>query len=310
MRRDLVTSRAAAVEAISQGLVTIDGAPATKPSTQVAANQDVVVSAPPRRFVSRGGEKLDHALEHFSIDVTGRDCLDAGVSTGGFTDCLLQRGARSVVAFDVGYGQVHERLRQDDRVDVRERTNVRWLVPEALGDQQPQVLVADLSFIALSLVLGRLLALLADDADAEAVVLVKPQFESDRADVGRGGVVRDPQAWKRSLVKVAQAAHEAGWRAIDVTRSPLTGPAGNVEFLLHLVPALSPRVVDDGHELGDGDNLAAWIAAAIGIDDRVVSDGPAHRPDGSENASDNASGNGTGRPGPGGTSLAQPGGGA
>jgi len=307
VRRGLVISRAAAVEAINQGLVTIDGAPATKPSTLVAASQHVVVSAPPRRFVSRGGEKLDHALEHFSVDVAGKDCLDAGVSTGGFTDCLLQRGARSVVAFDVGYGQVHERLRQDERVDVRERTNVRWLTPEDLGDRQPQVLVADLSFIALSLVLGRLLALLADDTDAEAVVLVKPQFESDRVDVGRGGVVRDPQVWKRSLAKVAQAADEAGWRAIDVTRSPLTGPAGNVEFLLHLVPASSPRVVDAGHETDDDAPLAGLIAEVIGIDDHRVSDAPVGSPG---NGSGTASACGAGQSQPGGTSVAEPGGGA
>lgn len=235
VRRGLAPSRGAAADAIAQGLVTVDGAPATKASTQVAPSEAVHVAAPPRRFVSRGGDKLDHALEHFGIVVDGLRCLDAGVSTGGFTDCLLQRGASSVIAVDVGYGQVHERLRQDDRVEVHERTNVRLLAPGDLADPQPSLLVADLSFIALAPLLPILLPLLDDTAGSQAVVLVKPQFESDRSEVGGKGVVRDPEVWRRSLDKVRHAAVEAGWRPVGVVRSPLKGPAGNVEFLVHLV---------------------------------------------------------------------------
>jgi 23S rRNA (cytidine1920-2'-O)/16S rRNA (cytidine1409-2'-O)-methyltransferase len=156
------------------------------------------------------------------------------VSTGGFTDCLLQRGAAHVLAYDVGYGQVHERLRQDPRVSVHERTNVRDLIPEALPAPLPELLVADLSFISLAGVLPTLRALVSDDG--EAVVLVKPQFEAERADVGKGGVVREPSVWERCLRRVADAAAAVGWGAFDATASPLLGPAGNVEFLAHLAP--------------------------------------------------------------------------
>jgi 23S rRNA (cytidine1920-2'-O)/16S rRNA (cytidine1409-2'-O)-methyltransferase len=168
------------------------------------------------------------------VDPEGRRCLDAGVSTGGFTDCLLQRGAAHVLAYDVGYGQVHERLRQDPRVSVHERTNVRDLTPEDLPAPSPDLLVADLSFISLAGVLPTLRALVSDDG--EAVVLVKPQFEAERSDVGKGGVVRDPSVWGRCLRRVAEAAAAVGWGAFDATASPLLGPAGNVEFLAHLAP--------------------------------------------------------------------------
>jgi 23S rRNA (cytidine1920-2'-O)/16S rRNA (cytidine1409-2'-O)-methyltransferase len=219
-------------------LVTVDGAPALKSATQVHAAQAVVVAGPPRAYVSRGGEKLAHGLDRFGVDPTGRRCLDAGVSTGGFTDCLLQRGADHVWAYDVGYGQVHERLRQDPRVSVHERTNVRDLTPEDLPDPLPDLLVADLSFISLAGLLPTLRPLVA--ADADAVVLVKPQFEAERADVGKGGVVRDPAVWGRCLRRVADAAASVGWPVFDATASPLLGPAGNVEFLAHLAPAASP----------------------------------------------------------------------
>jgi 23S rRNA (cytidine1920-2'-O)/16S rRNA (cytidine1409-2'-O)-methyltransferase len=212
----------------------VDGAPALKSATQVHAGQALVVSSPPRAYVSRGGEKLAHGLDRFGVDPSGRRCLDAGVSTGGFTDCLLQRGAAAVLAYDVGYGQVHDRIRQDGRVEVHERTNVRDLRPEDLTPPVPDLLVADLSFISLAGVLPTLRALVADDG--EAVVLVKPQFEAERADVGKGGVVRDPTVWRRCLHRVADAAATVGWGAFDATASPLLGPAGNVEFLAHLAP--------------------------------------------------------------------------
>jgi 23S rRNA (cytidine1920-2'-O)/16S rRNA (cytidine1409-2'-O)-methyltransferase len=240
VRREMVTSRVEAQEAIAAGLVTVDGAPALKPATQVTTAQDLVVSAPPRRFVSRGGEKLVHALEAFALDVTGVRCLDAGVSTGGFTDCLLQRGADSVLAYDVGYGQVHDRIRTDPRVEVHERTNVRDLEPADLTPPMPQLLVADLSFIALGTVLPGLLTLVTE----QAVVLVKPQFEARRHEVGKGGVVRDPEVWRRCLQQVADIVPPLGWRAADAIASPLLGPAGNVEFLMHLTIAPDPAAAD------------------------------------------------------------------
>jgi 23S rRNA (cytidine1920-2'-O)/16S rRNA (cytidine1409-2'-O)-methyltransferase len=217
----------------------------------VHAGQAIVVAAPPRPYVSRGGEKLAHGLDRFGIDPTGRRALDAGVSTGGFTDCLRQRGAASVVAYDVGYGQVHDKLRRDPDVDVRERVNVRDLAPEDVPPPVPDLLVADLSFIALRTVLPALRRLVA--ADAEAVVLIKPQFEAARHEVGKGGVVRDPAVWARVLGEVADAAAATGWVGFDVTASPLLGPAGNVEFLAHLVVAPGTT----------GAQVAARIEAAV-----------------------------------------------
>lgn len=220
---------------------------------------DLVVLAPARRFVSRGGGKLDHALEAFDVVVEGRHCLDAGISTGGFTDCLLQRGAAHVVGVDVGYGQVAERVRTDDRVEVRERTNIRDVTGETL-DTPVDLMVCDVSFIALRTVLPVLVDLTTDDADV--VALVKPQFEADREEVGDGGVVRRPDVWERVLGEVAASATELGWTAVDVTASPLPGPAGNVEFLVHLRRATSdsaegaatmttllPAVLDRAREL-------------------------------------------------------------
>jgi 23S rRNA (cytidine1920-2'-O)/16S rRNA (cytidine1409-2'-O)-methyltransferase len=232
VRRGLVGSRAEAQQAVQAGLVTVDGAPAMKSARQVRPSQAVVLTSPPRAYVSRGGEKLAHALDRFGVEVAGRRCLDAGVSTGGFTDCLLQRDAASVLAVDVGYGQVHDRIRRDDRVEVRERTNVRDLTAEQIGGPLASLVVADLSFISLASVLGVLRGLAAPDA--EAVVLVKPQFEAGREQVGKGGVVRDPDVWLAALERVAEAGAQVGWPASDATASPLLGPAGNVEFLLHL----------------------------------------------------------------------------
>jgi 23S rRNA (cytidine1920-2'-O)/16S rRNA (cytidine1409-2'-O)-methyltransferase len=240
VRRGLAASRTEAQQAVAAGLVTVDGAPALKSATQVHAGQAVAVTGPPRAYVSRGGEKLAHALDRFAVDPSGRRCLDAGVSTGGFTDCLLQRGAAAVVAVDVGYGQVHERLRRDPRVEVRERTNVRDLTPADLGAPLPDLLVADLSFISLRTVLPVLRPLVAESG--EAVVLVKPQFEADRGDVGKGGVVRDPAVWARCLRRVVEAAASVGWPGADLTASPLLGPAGNVEFLAHLTALAGPDV--------------------------------------------------------------------
>ena len=197
VRRGLAASRAEAQDAVRAGLVLVRGTPATKAATMVAEDEPVALSAPPRRFVSRGGEKLQAALDRFDLDPSGLDCLDAGASTGGFTDCLLRAGARRVVAVDVGYGQLAWDLRNDDRVTVMERTNVRDL---HAGDLPfaPQLVVADLSLHpACGLVLNALVRVSAPDA--AFLVLVKPQFEAGQADVGHGGVVRDPAVWRRVL---------------------------------------------------------------------------------------------------------------
>ncbi len=261
VRRGLCETRTAAQEAIAAGLVTVDGAPATKSSTQVLPAQALALLAPPRQYVSRGGHKLEHALDVFGVDPAGRRCIDAGISTGGFTDCLLQRGARHVVGFDVGYGQVHDRLRRDVRVDVRERTNIRDVTASDIDGEPPDLLVADLSFIALRLVLPVLVALVAPDGDL--VVLVKPQFESERADVGKGGVVRDPEVWARVLADVVEAGHDVGWPVAGLTASPITGPAGNVEFLAHL-----RRRGDDPAGPGAAGESAIEAAVAEGLEVR------------------------------------------
>ena len=256
-----MSSRTEAQEAIAAGLVTVDGAPALKPATQVLPSQAVVVLGPPRRFVSRGGEKLVGALEAFGIDPTRRRCLDAGISTGGFTDCLLQHGAGSVFAVDVGYGQVHERLRRDPRVEIRERTNVRELTPADVPPPAPDLLVADLSFISLALVLPVLSRLVADRS--QALLLVKPQFEAHRDDVGRGGVVRDPRAWRGALSRVVGTLSSLGWRLGGVRPSPLLGPAGNVEFLVYAARGIQPT---DGIDVDQA--LDAAVAAGQALRSR------------------------------------------
>ncbi|MET0726714.1 MAG: TlyA family RNA methyltransferase [Acidimicrobiales bacterium] len=231
VRRGLAASRQQAQADIAEGRVTVGGAPASKAARLVAPDEPVRVLGPPPRFVGRGGEKLDAALERFALDVHGRRAVDVGASTGGFTDCLLQRGATSVVAVDVGYGQLHERLRADPRVEVHERTNVRALGPGDLG-HPGQVLVADLSFISLRTVIPAMVALV--DEDADLVVLVKPQFEAGREEAARGrGVITDPAIWDRVLVEVADALAAAGAAIMGAMVSPLTGADGNVEFLLH-----------------------------------------------------------------------------
>jgi 23S rRNA (cytidine1920-2'-O)/16S rRNA (cytidine1409-2'-O)-methyltransferase len=230
VRRGLASSRTEAQAAVEAGLVTVGGSPATKAASLVAPDAAVDVSGAARRFVSRGGDKLRSALDRFGIDVAGMDCLDAGASTGGFTDCLLQAGAARVAAVDVGYGQLAWQLRNDERVTVLERTNVRDLGPAALPFV-PAVSCADLSFISLRTALPAIAAVSAPDA--EFVLLVKPQFEAGPRGVGRGGVVRDRSVWRRVLDEVASACRSEGIGVLGVIDSPLRGPAGNVEFLLH-----------------------------------------------------------------------------
>jgi 23S rRNA (cytidine1920-2'-O)/16S rRNA (cytidine1409-2'-O)-methyltransferase len=230
VRRGLVVSRARAAEAIRAGLVTVQGHPAAKAATLVTGDVPISLDEPTHAYVSRGGRKLEAALDRFGVDPSGRDCLDAGASTGGFTDCLLRGGAVRVVAVDVGYGQLAWELREDPRVHVMERTNVRDLRPEALPFV-PDLVVADLSFISLRTVLPALASVAG--ADAEFVTLVKPQFEAGPGDVSRGGVVRDPQAWRRSVEGVAATCADLGIGPLQAMPSPVLGPAGNVEFLLH-----------------------------------------------------------------------------
>ncbi|CAN5782999.1 TlyA family rRNA (cytidine-2'-O)-methyltransferase [soil metagenome] len=220
----------------------VGGAPATNASRLVAPDEAVSVAAPRSRYVGRGGEKLAAALERFDLDLTGRRVLDAGSSTGGFTDCALQAGAASVVAVDVGRGQLHRRLLTDGRVEVHERTNIRAVQPGALGPLA-DVVVADLSFISLRTVADDLLALVRPHGDL--VWLVKPQFEADRAEASAArGVITDPDVWARALRQVAGTLDERGAAIMGLMTSPLRGADGNVEFLLH-ARAPGPDTVAD-----------------------------------------------------------------
>jgi 23S rRNA (cytidine1920-2'-O)/16S rRNA (cytidine1409-2'-O)-methyltransferase len=252
VRRGLASSRSEAQEAIRSGLVTVGGAPASKAASMVALDDPVVLNGTTRRFASRGGEKLRAALDRFGLDVAGAACLDAGASTGGFTDCLLQAGAARVIAVDVGYGQLDWRLRGDERVTVMDRTNVRELEPRDLGFV-PGVVVADLSFISLRTVADALCRLAGPSATF--VLLVKPQFEAGPRDVGRRGVVRDPVVWRHVLDEVAGAFAAAGVGPRDVMASPLLGPAGNVEFLMYAEAGTSAGSLDLETALGEGEGL-------------------------------------------------------
>jgi 23S rRNA (cytidine1920-2'-O)/16S rRNA (cytidine1409-2'-O)-methyltransferase len=232
VRRGLARSRQQAAELIGAGRVNIDGMPAVKPATAIAVSAALTVeNADERGWVSRGAHKLIGALDTFEIDVDDRRCLDAGASTGGFTEVLLDRGAREVVAVDVGYGQLAWSLRNDPRVAVLERTNVRGLTPDAIGGPVDLV-VADLSFISLSTVLPALTS--CADADADIVPMVKPQFEVGKDRVGAGGVVADPQLRADAVLTVARRAAALLWHTVGVTASPLPGPSGNVEYFLRL----------------------------------------------------------------------------
>ncbi len=232
VRRQLVSGRTVAREVIGAGRVTVDGAPASKPSRLVSPGEAVVVAGPPQRYVSRGGHKLEAALAGFGLDPDGMRAIDVGSSTGGFTDCLLQHGAGSVVALDVGRGQLHQRLRGDPRVAVHERTNVRGVDGASIGAPF-DLLVSDLSFISLRTVMADLLGLVSDGAPL--VLLAKPQFEAGKAEVDRGsGVIRDRVVWEQVLVEVERSIRAHGAAIIGGMASPITGADGNVEFLLHV----------------------------------------------------------------------------
>jgi 23S rRNA (cytidine1920-2'-O)/16S rRNA (cytidine1409-2'-O)-methyltransferase len=206
-----------------------------KPGTAVAAGAPVRLLGEDPPYVSRGGLKLEAALAHWQIAVGGRECLDVGTSTGGFTDCLLQNGAAHVTCVDTGFGQIAMKLRNDERVRLMERTNARLLEPGALaarlGGPELTLLVMDVSFISATLLLGPVLA--AAPSLTEAIILVKPQFEAGRGNVGKGGIVRDPEAHQLAVDKVAECVRSLGWQVVETIPSPITGAEGNKEFLLY-----------------------------------------------------------------------------
>ena len=227
----LVASRERARALVIAGRVRVNGTVVTKAGSPVAPDARVEVSEPDFPWVGRGGVKLAHALDTFGIDVTGREGLDIGASTGGFTDVLLQRGARRVVALDVGHGQLDWRLREDPRVVVIERRNARDLDPAWLPGPA-DVVTIDVSFISLRLILPALPPVLAPGADL--IALVKPQFEAGRGEVGRGGLVKDPVVHATVLARVTESAASCGLTRVAMTPSPITGAAGNQEFLVHM----------------------------------------------------------------------------
>jgi 23S rRNA (cytidine1920-2'-O)/16S rRNA (cytidine1409-2'-O)-methyltransferase len=251
--RGLAESRSRAQALIMAGRVTVDGAPATKAGMPVRPEAQVAVSEP-ARYVSRGGEKLESALTAFDVRVAGERCLDIGASTGGFTDCLLQAGAASVIALDVGHAQLHERIRGDERVTVVEGVNARALDPASLP-YAASVCAIDVSFISLALILPAAVPCLM--RPATVLPLVKPQFEAGRQDARRG-VVRDPQVHLSVLRRIAAIAGEAGLLVLDAAPSGLTGPSGNREFFLHLV---TPDHPDAARAPADHDQLLVRAAA-------------------------------------------------
>ena len=229
--RGLAPSRERAQALILAGKVLVAEQKLEKPGSSVDPQAAVRLLGEDLKYVSRGGLKLEFALEHWKINVRGRDCLDVGASTGGFTDCLLQHGARKVIAVDTGYGQIDIKLRQDARVRLLERTNARYLTREQVG-QTVDLAAFDLAFISVTLVLP---AAMAAAEPREIVVLVKPQFEAGREHVSKGGIVRDPAAQQAAVQRVHRAVDGLGGKEIEVTDSPILGAEGNREFLLHAV---------------------------------------------------------------------------
>lgn len=245
--------------------MTVGGAPADKAARLVAPGEPVELTGPPPRYVSRGGEKLAAALDRFAVPVGGRDALDAGASTGGFTDCLLQHGSPQVWAVDVGHGQLHPRIREDQRVHVHERLNIRGVTLEILGraGEPFPLIVADLSFISLRTVAAALAGLAGPGT--EMVLLIKPQFEAGRREASKGrGVITDPVLWAGAVDQVGSALAALGAAMIDVMASPVLGAAGNVEFLAHLrvAPATAPG---PSTATAGGPLIAAAVDEAIAL---------------------------------------------
>ena len=243
VEKGLCASRERAKTTLMAGCVQVDGQRQDKPGTLVSETAVTTVAGDPIGFVSRGGLKLAKAVASFVIDLTDKRMIDVGASTGGFTDCALQNGASNVVAVDVGYGQLAWKLRTDPRVMNLERTNIRFLTLEQAGGTPFDFASVDVSFISLTKVLPIVAALLKDGA--EAVVLIKPQFEAGRADVGKKGVVRDPAVHERVIAKVLEAATENDLRPCGLTFSPVKGPEGNIEYLLYLKKAADEQPLPD-----------------------------------------------------------------
>lgn len=226
----LCRSRATAAESVKTSCVTVNGRTVTKPSFEVNGDEDIQISSVNEKYVSRGGYKLEAALDAFDIDVTGHICVDIGASTGGFTDCLLQRGASSVLAIDSGSDQLDGRIAADPRVTSLENTNIRTFVPKE--KHFADFICVDVSFISLKYVLPPLRELLKEKGTA--VCLIKPQFEAGRQDVGKKGIVRDPAVYKRVILDIVTWAGESGLNVISLIPSPITGGDGNIEFLCKL----------------------------------------------------------------------------
>ena len=235
--RRLASSRERAQALILAGNVLVDDQKVSKAGTLVSSSAELRLLGEDLKYVSRGGLKLEHALDQWKVDVTGSVCLDIGTSTGGFTDCLLQRGAARVIAVDTGHGQIAFKLRQDERVGLLEKTNARYLTREQLGDEPIDFIAMDVSFISATLVLPPVVSAAFPDgtsqrAGRKVVVLVKPQFEAGRENIGKGGVVRDPDVQRQAIEKIRSCVVQLGALSTDVIDSPILGAEGNREFLL------------------------------------------------------------------------------
>lgn len=252
VERGLVETRTKAQAVIMSGLVYVQGQKSDKPGTSYEETVDIEVRTGACPYVSRGGLKLEKALRDFGVDPTGYVCSDSGASTGGFTDCLLQQGAQKVFAIDVGYGQLDWKIRSDSRVVVMERTNIRYVTPEQLGEPL-DLSVVDVSFISLKIVLPVIKSLL--KPTGQVLCLIKPQFEAGKEKVGKKGVVREPAVHKEVLDHFVDHVTQTGFHILGMTFSPVKGPEGNIEFLAHLtlddVQGISPdtaQIVEQAHE--------------------------------------------------------------
>ena len=241
VKRGLAASREKAKAVIMAGDVLVDGQREDKAGTMFADTVDITLKGNPLPYVSRGGLKLEKALTHFILMLDGKVCMDVGASTGGFTDCMLQNGAVKVYAVDVGHGQLDWKLRNDERVVCMERTNIRYVVPEDI-QERPSFVSIDVSFISLTKVLGPVRELM--EKDGELVCLIKPQFEAGREKVGKKGVVRDPAVHEEVICKVMEFAAEIGFELLHLEYSPIKGPEGNIEYLLHVRKAAEPIEAD------------------------------------------------------------------
>lgn len=236
LERGLAPSRERAQALVLAGKVLVNGQKVEKSGTGVESNCEITLLGEDLKYVSRGGLKLEHALEHWRVEVTAKACLDVGASTGGFTDCLLQHGAARVTAVDTGHGQIAFQLRQDPRVRLLEKTNARYLTREQVGETV-DLIAMDVSFISATLVLPAVIAagFPADKSGRQLLVLVKPQFEAGREQVGKGGIVRDPVVQDGAVQKVRQAVIALGARSVEIIDSPILGAEGNKEFLLYAI---------------------------------------------------------------------------